>query len=391
MTDVPTGKTPPIPTSSPRFGPFALVVYVLFAVAVFYAAFQVIQPFLTPFLLALVIVTLTYPTYERVRLRVGGRKNLAATIMIGLIILVLVIPAALLVTLLIQQAVILFQTLETADYRKFFASLELEARSAVLQRWLPWIDPASLRIDELAVNLVRQIPGIVASQGTRLLAGFFGIFIGFLFMILAAFVFYTGGAGILRELEQLSPFPDVYDRQIFTKFRGVVDATFRGQLLTALAQGLVAGVGLAIAGIPGAAFWGAVSAVFSLIPMVGAGAVWFPASLYLVFAASQGSVEWWRPVFLFAWGFLAVSMVDNFVRPMVMRSGVNMHPITLFFAIVGGLQAFGFTGLILGPLVFVLVLTVVEIYKAAITAPPGAMVVTPAEGASERIERAGIG
>ena len=353
-----------------RFGPFAIVVYGLLTILVLYAAFLVLRPFLTPLLLALVVVTMTYGMFERLTTRLGGRRNLAASVMLLFITLVLAVPTTVLIFMLVDQAGTLIQRVQSTDVQQYFGALSVERRLATLQRWLPWLRVEQVRLDEVVRNVVARLPAIVATQGSRVIAGFFGLFIGFLLMLLGAFVFYTKGGAMLRELRALSPLPDEYDDQIFAKFQGVVDATFRGQFLTAIAQGLVAGVGLAIAGVPAPIFWGAIAAVFSLIPMVGAAAVWVPSSIYLVILASNGAVGWWRPIFLIAWGVLVVSLVDNLVRPLVMRSGVNMHPIILFFAILGGIQAFGFTGLFLGPLVFVLLVTLADIYTAAFAEPP---------------------
>ncbi len=370
------------PRRAARLGPFAVSVYALLSLLVLYAAFLVLRPFLTPLLLALIVVTLTFDMYERLTARLRGRINVAASLMLLFITLVLAIPAALLVVMMVEQAIGLFQRLQTADFQQFFASVQLERRMASLQRMAPWLHVERIRLDDLLKNLVARIPGIVATQGSRLLAGFFGFFIGFLLMLLGSFVFYTKGAAMLRELRALSPFPDEYNEKVFSKFRGVVDATFRGQFLTALAQGLVTGIGLAIAGVPAPLLWGSVAAIFSLIPMVGAAAVWVPSSIYLVFLASQDTVGWWRPIFMIAWGVLVVSLVDNLVRPLVMRSGVNMHPIILFFAILGGIQAFGFTGIFLGPLVFVLLVTLAEIYKTAFGAAPALVAPETSPGAA---------
>jgi predicted PurR-regulated permease PerM len=355
----------PAPRPASRFGPFAIAVYGLLAALVLYATFLVIRAFLTPLLLALVVVTLTYGMFERLTERVGGRPNLAASVMLLFITLVLAVPTTILIFMLVDQAGTLFQRLQSADFQQFLGNFSVERRLASLQRWVPWLRIDQVRLDGLIRDLVERLPAIVATQGSRVLAGFFGLFIGFLLMLLGAFVFYTKGRAMLREVRTLSPLPDEFDDKIFAKFQGVVDATFRGQFLTALAQGFVAGIGFAIAGVPAPIFWGAITAVFSLIPVVGAWAVWVPSSIYLAILASQGSVGWWRPIFLLAWGFLVVSLVDNVVRPLVMRSGVNMHPVILFFAILGGLQAFGVTGLFLGPLVFVLLVTLTEIYKTA--------------------------
>jgi len=146
-------------------------------------------------------------------------------------------------------------------------------------------------------------------------------------------------------------------------FKDVIEATFRGQLFTAIAQGLVTGIGLAITGVPGAGFWGAVAALLSLIPMVGAAAVWVPAAIYLVISASMGARPWWQAIFLIVWGLLPVSLIDNIVRPWAMKGKAQLPAIPLLFAVLGGLQAFGFVGLVIGPLVFSLLMSIIDIYK----------------------------
>lgn len=349
----------------PRFGTVAIVAYALFAGAVLYGSWRVLSPFLTPILLAAVVVMLTFGMFERLAARIGERRNTAALLMLLFVTLALALPSLMLVSLLVQEATSLFVKLQAADFRAFLDSFQVDQRLATVKRIAPWLKIESIQVGDVVMNVVRQIPALVATHGGKVLAGFFNIFLGFIMMLLAAFVLYTYGDRIGREVKLLSPLPDVYDEEIMLKFRGVIDATFRGQMLTALAQGFVAGVGLAIAGVPGAILWGAVAAIASLVPMVGAGAVWVPATIYLGFMASQGSVGWWRPIFMLIWGVAVVSLVDNVIRPLVMRRGVNLHPIVLLFAILGGLQVFGFTGLFLGPLIIALLITVAEIYKTA--------------------------
>src|SRR5581483_2786302 len=143
-----------------------------------------------------------------------------------------------------------------------------------------------------------------------------------------------------------SPLPERYDREFAAKFKDVIDATFRGQLVTSIAQGAATSIGLAIAGIPSAAFWGAVAVV------------WVPATIYLFVAGSTGYA-----IFLALWGVLVVSTIDNVVRPWAMKGKAQLPAIPLLFAVLGGMQAFGFIGLVIGPLVFSLLMSVIDIYK----------------------------
>jgi predicted PurR-regulated permease PerM len=107
------------------------------------------------------------------------------------------------------------------------------------------------------------------------------------------------------------------------------------------------------------------AALLSLVPMVGAAAIWVPASVYLAISASMGNTEWWRAIFLIAWGAIPVSLIDNIVRPWAMRGKAQLPAIPLLFAVIGGMKAFGFVGLVIGPLVFSLMMSIIDIYKTS--------------------------
>ena len=139
-------------------------------------------------------------------------------------------------------------------------------------------------------------------------------------------------------------------------------------MMTSLAQGIATAIGLAIARVPGAIFWGAIAVVLSLLPMVGAAVIWVPAAVYLFISASMGHASTWQPWFMTLWGVLVVSLIDNVVRPWAMKGKAELPAIPLLFAVLGGLQAFGFIGLVIGPLVFSLLMTIIDIYKRSFRA-----------------------
>jgi predicted PurR-regulated permease PerM len=354
------------PRGTFRNYPLAVVAFTLFALLIVWAAGKIVAPYITPILIAAIIVTFTFPLYRKLRTRMKGRGGLAAVVMLIGVTVVIAIPAFILTLMLVQQATHLIELIQRTDFQAVFSSIQLNERLGWVRRYVPAFNPGAISFDQVIVRIVQQIPAFVAAYGTKVLGGFAGVLIGFAMTLLASYFFYTEGERLVAEVKSLSPLPDEYDEEIFRKFRGVVDATFRGQVLTALAQGLVTGIGLAIAGVPAPILWGAVAALFSLIPMVGAATVWVPGSIYLFILASMDRAPLWQGIFLVAWGIGVVSLVDNLIRPWAMKSGTNMNAIVLFFSIIGGLAAFGFTGLILGPLVFALLVTVVQMYREVV-------------------------
>ncbi|MHB0969460.1 MAG: AI-2E family transporter [Thermoanaerobaculia bacterium] len=373
------GQIPP-PAAAQR--PIVLIVFGGFALLIVWAVAKVLAPFITPILLAAIVTTFTYPVFRRARGRLGGREPLAAGVMLLVVTLTIVMPAFVLVILLVDQAATLFELLQRTDFQAILARMQVDQRLATLQQRFPGLDVSRLSPQETVLPIIKQIPGFVAAHGGAFLAGAATLVVQFVLMLLAMYFFYVDGPTLVRKLKYLSPLPDEYEHAIVEKFKGVVNATFRGQVLTAVAQGVVTGIGLAIAGVPGAFFWGSIASVFALIPMVGAAAVWVPAAIYLFFAATYADAGMWRPIFMVAWGAVPVSLVDNVIRPWAMKAGTNMPAVVLLFSILGGIQAFGFVGLILGPLVFALLMVVVEIYEdffgGSLASPPAVVTSTPA-------------
>jgi predicted PurR-regulated permease PerM len=340
-----------------------IVFFGILALVLLYAAFMVIRPFITAIVLGAILVTLTYRLFKGVAARFGGSRPKAAAVMLLGVTVVIVIPALLLGMLLVDQANTIVEKLQSGEAQKMVQRVDITSRLGFIKRFAPSFDPKTLSAERIIMPVLREIPGWVARNGGALLGGLAGAVLGFFLVLLSAYFFYTEGDEILEQLSILSPLPRRYDQEFRVRFKDVVDATFRGQVLTAIAQGFATGIGLAIAGVPGAALWGAVAALLSLLPMVGAAAVWIPAAIYLYIAASMGARTYFGPIFLTIWGVTVVSLVDNVVRPWAMRGKAQLPAIPLLFAVLGGLQAFGFVGLVIGPLVFSLLMTIIDIYK----------------------------
>lgn len=347
----------------PRWRMAGIVFFGLLALLLLYAAFKIIWPFMTAILLGAILVTLTFNLFRTVRTRLGGSSNKAASVMLVGITVVIVIPAVILVIMLVQQANVVVEKLQSGEVQRIVQRIDLSQYLSWVRRIAPNFDPATLSPERLLLPALSQVPGWVARHGGAVVGGLAGLVLGFALVLLAMFFFYTEGESILEQLSLLSPLPKRYDDEFRARFKDVIDATFRGQLFTGLAQGVMTGIGLAIAQVAGAGFWGAVAALLSLIPMVGAAAVWVPAGIFLAIGASIGTRPWWHALFMFAWGALFVSLVDNIVRPWAMKGKAQLPAIPLLFAVLGGLQAFGFVGLVIGPLVFSLLMSIIDIYK----------------------------
>ena len=362
----------------PQWRLAGIIFFGLLALVLLYAAFLIIWPFITAILLGAILVILTFGLFKRWRARLKGNSNRAALMMLVGITFIIVIPALILAILLVQQANVVVEKLQSGEAQAMVRRIDVAQYLSWIKRIAPNFDPATLSPERLLLPAVRQVPGWVARHGGAVIGGLAGMVLGFALMLLSMYFFYVEGESILRQMSILSPLPKRYDNEFRERFRDVIEATFRGQLFTALAQGLTTGIGLAIARVPGAGFWGAVAALLSLIPMVGAAAVWVPATIYLAISASMGEGKWWQVIFLIIWGMLPVSLIDNIVRPWAMKGKAQLPAIPLLFAVLGGLQAFGFVGLVIGPLVFSLLMSIIDIYQKSFSESSSPVVVAGA-------------
>jgi predicted PurR-regulated permease PerM len=367
----------PIPTAEteierkPQWRLAGVICFALLALVLLYAAFQIIWPFMTAILIGAILVTLTFGIFRRVRTRCKGSSTKAAIAMLLGITFVVVVPALILTILLVQQANEVVLKLQSPEAKQMVQKIDVQQYVGWVKRIAPEFDPQTLSPQRLLLPAMQQIPGWVARHGGAVIGGLASMILGFALVLLSMFFFYTEGEAFVEELSVLSPLPKRYDREFAARFKDVIEATFRGQLFTGIAQGAMTGIGMAIAGVPGAGFWGAVAALLSLIPMVGAAAVWVPASIYLVISASMGARPWWQAIFMIAWGAIPVSLIDNIVRPWAMKGKAQLPAIPLLFAVLGGLQAFGFVGLVIGPLVFSLLMSILDIYKKTFSSKRG--------------------
>lgn len=346
-----------------------IVFFALLALGVFYATFVILEPFLAPIMLGAVLVTVTFPVYRRVRERMNGGANRAAAVMLFLITFIVLLPAFLIIVLLVHEANVVVKHLQSGDAERALQRLDISNRMPWLKRVAPNFDPAAINPAHVIIPVLQKAPAWIAEHGASVIGGIAGLVIALFLVLLSAYFFYVEGETIVAELAALSPLPARYNSQFAENFKGVIDATFRGQVITSLTQGIFIGIGLAIAGIPGAILWGAVATVLSLLPVVGGAAVWIPAALYLYIAASIGDRSYFGAIFLTFWGVVVVPIIEHVVRPWAMKGKMQLPAIPLLVSVLGGMEAFGFVGLVVGPLVFSLLMSIIDIYKRSFRIP----------------------
>jgi predicted PurR-regulated permease PerM len=327
---------------------------------------DVFRPFFTILILAAIMATAFHPLYKRILKAFKGRARLASITMCFLVLVLIIVPLLLFVLLLGKQA---FDT---------YSFIHLQVQNGVLDPYIKWqsggmiydslgvirdnlgnaVDFKNIDIKSGITESAQVVTSFLAAQSAAILKGFGGLLLSFFILILAMYYFFKDAQWIVKQIMILSPLPQEYEIEVFKKFKEISLATLYGIFLTSIVQGIIGGIGFVIAGIPNALFWGTAMAVFSLVPVVGTSLIWLPASAILL---ATGHIQ--AGVFLFLWGLLIVSTVDNFLRAFLIGGRTNMNQLLTFLAVFGGIGMFGLVGVIFGPLILTLFFTFLHIYE----------------------------
>ncbi len=318
-----------------------------------------IQPFLVAIFMAAVFAAMTHPVYARLTRWLGDRQYLASLISLIMLLVVVLIPIVILTMVFIGQAVNVGQSMTPiiVNFLKEPASFkEVLEELPFYEELIPYED-----------QVTTQIAGAVEALGKILVSQISSIALGtvqFLFVIIiflyTLFFFLIDGSKVVHAVLYYLPLRDHDERLMLSKFTSVTQAMVVGTLLIGVLQGTLAGIAFAVTGVPNAVFWGTVMAVLSIIPGIGSALVWMPASIVLIAQDSMGA-----GIGLMVFCALVVGSVDNLLRPVLVGKHTDMHELMIFFGTLGGLFMFGMAGLLIGPLIASLFITIWEIYGEA--------------------------
>ena len=213
--------------------------------------------------------------------------------------------------------------------------------------------------------------GFLKDQIVRF-GGFAGSVVGSLLlgsaiMIISLYFFLLDGPAMLESFKGLSPLDDEHEIALVNEFANVSRAVVVATLLSALAQGVLAGVGFYFAGLDSIFLLTLLSAVLAMVPFVGAAAVWVPCALYLYFFNNDMT----SAIGLTIYGFAVISMADNFIKPYVLHGTSNLHPLLALLSVLGGVTALGPIGILIGPMVVVFLQTLLKILQRELTIMDG--------------------
>jgi predicted PurR-regulated permease PerM len=320
----------------------------LFAVAGL--VFFVYLPFLTPLTFAATFAVVFMPLHRLVQRLLGAHDGFAAFCTVFIVLLLIFTPLFFLLAQVFSEALVLYGRLASGAAGTFAQNIPVALQQTFPQtNFSELLGGVSGYVGDFAKWLFQNI-GPIFSSITQ-------FFIHFLLMLIAFYYFLKDGDRIHAELLRLAPLSRHYTDDVCERVTAAIRSVVHGSLVVALVQGILAGIGFFFAGIPGAAFWGFVSVIASLIPFLGTALVVSPAVLYLVLIGHIPAA-----LGLAVWGSIAVGLSDNFLRPLLMRRTVRVHSLLILLSVLGGIGVFGPTGFLLGPVVVSLLFALLDIY-----------------------------
>ena len=306
-------------------------------------------PFLPIILIGAALAVVLHPIYTWIhgRLFRGHASWLSALITITIFIIIIAAPIAFLGTEVVVQSRSLYVSLTNGGS----ASEYISQITSSINNYIPETKAFDLS------SLFHSGLSFLTSNLGNIFSATLNTGLSIFFIVLSLFYFLKDGDRWKVYLVAVSPLPDEHDERILKMLGRTVNGVMRGNLLMALVQGLLLGAGLHIFGVPNAALWGVLAGIASFVPTVGTALVSIPAILYLLVVG-----EMLPAVGLAVWAATAVGLIDNFLSPVIVGKNIELPPLIILFAVLGGITLFGAAGIFIGPLAVSLFYTLIRIY-----------------------------
>ncbi len=331
--------------------------FLVLLVGVLMLTFLVFWPYLSAISLAAVIVIVFWPVHKRIAAKVPW-SNLSALLSTIAVLLLILLPVSLFGVLLFQEAAELSYRFMEDEF--FFADLWQNVGDRI-EGVVPFVSLDLLTgVAEPQEFLRLSVQRIVGYFDT-VVAGAFRLGVGAFIMILSLFYLFRDGQSLRSTVGKFSPLGEDHTDLVLRNMKRAVNAVARGRLLVGIIQGFVIGTGLVIFGVPNPVFWGAIAAVFSMLPILGPILIIVPAALYMFTQEPVSAVG------LLFWGLAAIVIIDEYLGSILVDQKMQIHPLMVLVSVLGGIALLGPIGFVLGPVILSLFFALLEIYPYILT------------------------
>lgn len=352
----------------PRVVSFIVLLAVILLIGSMF--FEVMVQFIVPLFLAAVLVVVFKPLHEWMFRRCGPRPRLVAALTTLAIVVIVLLPLSWLLVKAISEGTEITAAFvgpsspgsDTTPQREpstqgepvagdapttetvndFLDKILTEVNSLLEKIGLSTVVPKE-QVIAYATESIGKVAAPLALGGVKMLAS---TLMGLAIMVLTMYYFFADGPGMVEAIMRLSPMDDAYERELLDKFSDISRAVVVATLASAVVQGTLAGVGYYFAGTDKVFFLTALTIILSMVPFVGATIVWAPFCAWLHFIEGDTTTA----VVLLVYCLTVVSMVDNLIKPLVLHGQANLHPLLALLSVIGGVQALGPIGILVGPM-----------------------------------------
>ncbi|MEZ0328096.1 MAG: AI-2E family transporter [Dissulfuribacterales bacterium] len=341
---------------------FIMILANLLGLGVLVLAIALLFPFLEPIIWAAIITLFTFPIYKKLKQRGNLSSNLASAAMCLLVLAFVIVPIGFLATSLTNETLRLYDGIKTSVQQDSTHLMDtLQQGSAIgdyLAKILNNYRHHQEKVNQILTDIAQKGSNLFLQQSTLIFKNLASMLFKGSIMLVTLFYLFRDGERLVITLKTLMPFPSKETDKFTSLISDMVIATLYGNLLTGMLQGAMGVLILWLLDFSAPILWGMVMAICTFIPVVGTALVWGPASIALLITG-----EWIKALILAGFGILIISQIDTFVKPLLISGRTSIHNLLLILGILGGISMFGFIGVILGPIIIALAISVLEFYK----------------------------
>ena len=319
-------------------------------VLVGWLCWRLVQPFVPAITWALVLAVLAHPLHERL-VDLLKRPSLSAALAVVAVTVAIALPTSLVVRQVGAEAIASASAArELVDAERWKLAIERVPRLAPLREWVEREMNTGEQAQQASGEVAKGVRGLLQRMVDLSIAGLVTLFLLFYFL--------RDKRWILKSIQRLVPLAPTESDQVRKNIRNTISALVFGTLAVAVVQGALGGLMFWWLDLPAPLLWGSVMAVLAILPILGAALVWVPAAAWL---ALEG--HWDKALLLAGWGTLVVGLIDNLLYPVLVKDKLRLHTVPVFIAVLGGLFAFGATGIVLGPLILAVAIALLDIWR----------------------------
>ncbi len=341
--------------STGRFYLFSLIILTL---SLFYLTYLVIAPFLTPIAWAVVMTVVFYPFYHYLQ-RYIKWNSVASLITVVVALLLIVGPFSFLIVNLVNELREFINYLNTKGIGSLDEILRTQQAVWIQEKIKTTFNLKEFNLVDILSKSISNLGKSILSNVTRGVANIMSVIVNFLLMLFAMFFMVKDGPDFIMKIRDYMPFSDTQKDHLASQIKDMVISTIYGGVVVALIQGALGGITFFALGLGSPVLLGTFMGFMSFIPGLGAVSVWGPVVVYLIIKKL-----YIKAVILVVVGTFVISMVDNILKPIIISGRTRMPTMVIFFCVIGGLKVFGLIGLVLGPLVVAMFVSVLEIFRS---------------------------